>query len=69
MYTDQNPSVEWKIRALRVSGREDPEMFTLRGAFTVLAALCVFSLAGPAAERPSVMGRNAGALQSRAHVV
>ena len=35
-------------------------MFTLRGAFTVLAALCVFSLAGTAAERPSVMGRNAG---------
>jgi len=35
-------------------------MFILRGAFTVLAGLCVFSLAGTAAERPSVMGRNAG---------
>lgn len=60
MYTDQNPSIEWKIRVSRVSGRENPEMFTLRGAFTVLAALCVFSVASPAAERPSVMGRNAG---------
>jgi len=35
-------------------------MFTLRGAFTVLAALCVFAVASRAAERPSVMGRNAG---------
>ena len=29
-------------------------------AFTVVAALCSFSVIGPAAERPSVMGRNAG---------
>src|SRR5579863_7456009 len=35
-------------------------MFTTRNAFSVLAALCVFSVAGPAAERPPIMGRNAG---------
>ena len=35
-------------------------MFTMRRVFSVLAALCVFSVAGPAAGRPPVMGRNAG---------
>src|SRR5712691_13285134 len=41
-------------------GKGDPEMFTTRRAFTVLAALCVFTVSGPAAERPPVMGRNGG---------
>lgn len=35
-------------------------MFTLRRAFSIWAALCVLSVAGLAAERPPVMGRNAG---------
>src|SRR6202030_3584952 len=34
--------------------------FTVLRAFAILAALCLFSVNGPAAERPSVMGRNAG---------
>src|SRR6202171_2834667 len=42
----------WKRRSLVT--------YTALRAFTVLAALCLFSVIGPAAERPSVMGRNAG---------
>src|SRR5712691_4867824 len=60
VYWPQPERPKWNIRVSLVSEGEDLEMFTLRGAFTVLAALCVFSVAGRAAGRPPVMGRNAG---------